>query len=246
MIKFDWRQFEPEDRRENNWPAFLSDSILHRFRDIPSGAALWSLLVEQIQGIGQDGGKAVLETRCLEVLDGFLDRVDQASAKIGSPLKPCIFISHQRNDTARAERVACIIDHHGLDCWLDVFDPTLALANRLPTGDPRKSVLIAAIIEIALLNSTHVIALHTANSAASRWVPYELGRAKARRIASPQAAGWFEKGRTPGNCGDYVQLAVCTDSESQVEGWLQSSAHGTHPSPPLSKFCTTHRTNELC
>src|SRR5262249_34033650 len=91
---------------------------------------------------------------------------------------------------------------------------------------PRRSVLIAAIIEIALLSSTHVIALHTTNSLASRWVPYELGRAKARNITSLQAAGWFQKGQTVASCGDYVKLAVMTHDEPQVADWLQQTAGG--------------------
>jgi hypothetical protein len=55
-----------------------------------------------------------------------------------------VFISHQRADTSRGKRAAGLSDQCGLDCWLDVFDPTLALANQLPQHDPRGSVLIAS------------------------------------------------------------------------------------------------------
>lgn len=103
-------------------------------------------------------------------------------------------------------------------------------------------MLIAAIIEIALLSSTHVIALHTTNSLASRWVPYE---AKARNITSLQAAGWFQKGQTVASCGDYVQLAVMTHDEPQVADWLQQTAGGGSYQGPVSKNCGKHGTTVL-
>jgi hypothetical protein len=125
-----------------------------------------------------------------------------------------------------------------LACWLDVHDPTLALVNRLPANDPRKSLLIAAIVEIALLNCSHVIALHTSSSRSSRWVPYELGRAKAHGIVSRQAAGWFQQGQTVSGCGDYVQLAVMTHDEHQIGAWLQKDVGGKANNVPFGKDCT--------
>jgi hypothetical protein len=87
-------------------------------------------------------------------------------------------------------------------------------------GSTAGAVLLAAIIEIALLNSTHVIALHSCNSAGSKWIPYELCRAKARRIFSSQAAGWFEQGVLLTDCGEYVHLAHQTHSDQDIEDWL--------------------------
>jgi hypothetical protein len=85
---------------------------------------------------------------------------------------------------------------------------TLNLANRtlLPT-DPRYALVIAAIIEIALLRSSHIIAVHTLKGLQSKWIPYELGRAKSRSIVSSQSGGWFEAGLAPGQFGSYVELA---------------------------------------
>jgi hypothetical protein len=99
-------------------------------------------------------------------------------------------------------------------------------------------VLIAATIEIALLSCTHVIALHTVDSLKSRWLPYELGRAKARSIMSTQAAGWFESGQDEVTCGDYVQLAVMTRNESEISDWLVRDAGGhRHQGVVITQEC---------
>jgi hypothetical protein len=116
----------------------------------------------------------------------------------------------------RGERIACLADHRGVNVWPDVHNPTLRWLNANPVGAPVRSLLIAAIVEIALLNSTHVIALHTASSLASRWVPYVLARAKAPGVTSVQAAGWFEDPKKPLRHGDYVQLGAMLFDEQGV------------------------------
>jgi hypothetical protein len=64
-------------------------------------------------------------------------------------------------------------------------------------------------------------ALHTINSAGSTWIPYELGRAKARKIFSSQAAGWFDPPKIlSSGCPEYVYLAHQTFSHQDVEDWL--------------------------
>ncbi|MDQ2963251.1 MAG: toll/interleukin-1 receptor domain-containing protein [Pseudomonadota bacterium] len=93
-------------------------------------------------------------------------------------------MSHRRDDVDYAERIAYLAAQRGLQYWLDIHDPALAAANRAGLPSPAKEVLIAAVIEMGLLNSTHVIAVHTKNSDGSKWIPYELGRVKQRRLFS--------------------------------------------------------------
>jgi hypothetical protein len=187
MIIFDWRQFEPALARRDHWPRFATTDLEDRYAEDTIGHSAWREVVARVFA-------ATTMAALPEVLGGFYRETASLRTR---PLQPCVFISHQRADTHRGERVACLLDHCGLNGWLDVHDPTLIAANQLPQNDPRRSVLIAAIIEIALLNSTHIIALHSANSNASRWVPYEFGRAKSHSIVSWQAAGWFEAGQSP-------------------------------------------------
>jgi hypothetical protein len=72
-----------------------------------------------------------------------------------------------------------------------------------------KSALVAGLIEMALLNSTHIVSLQTKSANASRWVPYEFGRAKDRHPLATNAASWFENAVCPDTNGDYLSLAFC-------------------------------------
>jgi hypothetical protein len=83
-----------------------------------------------------------------------------------------------------------------------------------------QSILIAAIIEMALLNCTHGITVQTASAQGSRWVPYEFGRAKRRWLVSTQVASWFDNGIYATSTADYLKLGVCAQSEQEVVRWL--------------------------
>jgi hypothetical protein len=106
----------------------------------------------------------------------------------------------------------------------------LVLANRtIPPHDLRYPFIIAAIIEIGLLKSTCLIAVHSLNSLASKWVPYELGRVRDRRIQSANVGGWFHPLVRPSQCGDYVHLcSIARGGEPVVNSWLQNWAGGNN------------------
>jgi hypothetical protein len=227
VIRFDWRQVE-------------SRGLADRFDGSVEDPRPWKELVRRLSDLPSDPHG--LEAACEQALRRFLEEIPTA---VMASVKPCVFISHQRNDADKGERVACLVEHHAIDSWLDVHDPTLALVNQLPPNDPRRAALVAAIVEIALLSSTHVIALMTAYSAQSKWVPYELGRAKARRIASPQAAIWLASGQTVAHCGDYVLLTVVTRDEPAVARWLATAAGGGPYAAPVGTSCGTHGTQAL-
>jgi hypothetical protein len=238
---FDWRWFDPEPHLHDHEVPLLSDDPFRRYDaflppdENPWRQLLHSVLDTQLPESGPD-----VERRYLEAFDKFLAEIP---AFIPNKIAQ-IFISHQRKDTDKSVRVACLAEHHGLGFWLDVLDPNLARVNALPPHDPRRSVLIAAMIEIALLSSSHVIAVHTDNSLVSRWIPYELGRAKEHQITSVKAAGWFASGQDASTCGDYVQLAMMTRDEPQVAQWLMS-AGGVPNNVPVGKDCGKHKTKVL-
>lgn len=234
MIRFDWRRFERREPRPESWPDAQEGGVWRRYGDGLIGFGAWVTLVERLFSTAGDVTPSGL-------LDIFYGEVEKEKRR---PSSPCVFISHQRADSNRGERIACLADHCGVDSWLDVYDPTLRAANQLTPSDPRRSILIAAIIEMALLNATHVIALHTANSVDSRWIPYELGRAKARGIVSGQAAGWFEVGQKLEACGDYVQLAAMTHDEQDVLRWLKTVQGAMTPSA-IGSTCRVHHTKLL-
>jgi hypothetical protein len=179
-----------------------------------SGSQAWRDLV------GIIANPEAPDRELFDAFDDFLRAIGLVDRKL---MNDCVFISHRQSDWSLAEDVAKTVTNTGRDYWLDIHDPTLRWANKKVTylGSVARAILLAAIIEIALLNSTHVITLHTPNSAESAWIPYELGRAKARKIVSSQAAGWFDPPKIlPSGCPEYVHLAHQTFSHQDVEDWL--------------------------
>ena len=132
-----------------------------------------------------------------------------------------------------AERIAWLASRKaGLEYWLDVHDPVLRLASAaLPPGHPVYAITVAGIIEMALLNCTHVIAAHTpppnTSWRPSQWIPYELARRQEGRQRNLQAgAGLFHpQVHPPESRGEYVLLADLCGSDADVERWLQSHVH---------------------
>jgi len=79
-------------------------------------------------------------------------------------------------DYGYAERIAWLASEHGWDYWLDVHDPGLTVINSRLLSPQSQALAVALIIEVALLNCTHVLATITDNSPGSAWIPYEYGR----------------------------------------------------------------------
>ena len=62
----------------------------------------------------------------------------------------------------------------GLDYWLDIHN--LGFSSKSPASVPAPilAAVIAVVIEMALLNCTHIVSLQTKNARGSRWVPVQL------------------------------------------------------------------------
>lgn len=131
------------------------------------------------------------------------------------PQTPCLFISHKMQDYKEALRIAYLANENGYDIYLDILDPLLQnLVNN--NGN---AILIANLIELGLLNSTHLIAVMTPNTAASRWVPYEFGRVKEHKLVSTHTASWVDNA-VP-SLPEYLFLCPRYHSENDVKKWLQ-------------------------
>lgn len=195
-----------------NWQE-TSEDLLERYNENVLGYLDWRSLINILR-----------EHLGAEQPDPFLQAFDNFQyqiRKIDTRRRVCcIFVSHQRADVLFAERIAYLSCQHGFEYWLDVHDPLLIQLTRLRINAVVKSILIAAIVEMALLNCTHVITVQTAGAQASRWIPYEFGRAKLRRLWSTQTASWFDNGVFSSTTSDYLKLGVCAQSEQQVINWL--------------------------
>jgi hypothetical protein len=204
MADFDWRQ--------------VPEELLERYGPDVAGYAAWRGLLGQLDRLLDVNAPDPF----LEAFDAFLE---QLRALPSGPGACRIFVSHQRRDVPYAERIAWRAQQQGFEYWLDVHDPLLQLANRTTLPPVVQAILIAAIIEMALLNCSHGITVQTAHAQASRWVPYEFGRAKQRWLVSTQVASWFDNGIFVTTTADYLKLGACAHSESAVVAWL-AAEHG--------------------
>ena len=214
MVSFTWRGAPPLEGRFNrgieNLPLDLQDGSRQE----------WEALIVALGGSETEG-------QARRAFDGFLARTGAIAQR--PPANPRVFISHRQDAPKRGERIADIASQRGLDYWLDIHDPNLKNAQLFQgaLGPLRYAIVIAAIIEMALINCTHVVAAHTLSTqqdiqwVPSQWIPYEFGRAKARGIVTAQAAGWFQPPIAPEKRGEYVLLANVLRTDQEVVDWFQ-------------------------
>jgi hypothetical protein len=145
-------------------------------------------------------------------------------AKLAAPARVCprIFVSHKQADVDYAKRIAWLVQGEKIEYWLDAIDLPLALAPWIPAGAGFNStLLIAALIEMALINCTHVLAVMTPQTAPSRWVPYEYGRIKDDPPGHLTASCWRHKDLPVSDLSEYLLLAPILSNETDIRGWLQ-------------------------
>jgi hypothetical protein len=232
-MPFDWRVYDGRPLEQRFDGGLLEAPIF--------GLDAWSRFLRslsELRDVELDRAKPEDHETLLSVFREFLGVIDSGISRETSWRKssvvPVVFVSHQRLDIKEAERVADLASNYGIDYWLDIHDPLLILANQqVSPTDARYPIIIAAIIEIALLNSTYLIAVHTRNSLGSKWIPYELGRGKDLGVWSANAGGWFHPRIRPTDCGDYVQLCrIAHGGEHEVKRWLglwATKSQGPHP-----------------
>ena len=128
-----------------------------------------------------------------------------------------VFISHRQKDGPLASKAARRLRKRGVDAWLDVEDPTLSqLSGPQPVRDLLSYLVTAVIIEMALINSTHVLALFTTNTVGTMWVPYEYGRIKRDNVFARQAGSLHLSGPT---VPYYALLGTQLRNMSELNNW---------------------------
>ena len=88
--------------------------------------------------------------------------------------------NHQTSEAVDlARRVAEIASEEAFEYWLDVENPDLGrLSGRTHLTEEGERLAVASVIEMALINSSHLVAVMTQRTRESRWVPYEYGRVR--------------------------------------------------------------------
>jgi hypothetical protein len=86
-----------------------------------------------------------------------------------------VFVSHRSSDDVKARQIRDFLVHQGIRCYLDDLDEGLRTADD-----------IAAAVQQRLNECSRLLAVVSAATAGSWWVPFEigLGTAKDTRIAS--------------------------------------------------------------
>lgn len=186
MASYDWREFQGR-----NWP--------ERFPTNVRGHTLW---------------RQYLSERPSD-LKGLTEEIVKTRQAMAGPSRPCVFVSHRQADATQAVRIAYLACHVGFDYWLDVLDPTLTAGSSAISTSEKAAAATAAVIEMALLNSSHVLAVITPNTKGSQWVPYEYGRVKAPQAVSLQAACWVDRTTSVG-LPEYLHL-VCRPTNRLTE-----------------------------
>ena len=155
---------------------------------------------------------------------------------------PRVFISHRQKDTVLGRRVAWLAAKARFQFWLDDLDPHLASVPALRLNPDLEALIIACLIEIALLNCSHVLAVITPRTRGSMWVPYEYGRVKTLPAGS-QAACWIapRSRRTP-QTPEYLLLGKISRSESEIRTWF--SAELRHWASSVNRACVGGSTGE--
>lgn len=80
----------------------------------------------------------------------------------------CVFISHQKADSAAAKQIADYLLTAGIDVYFDEYDDTLELANPYSVVNG---------IRNGLKHCTHILVLLSENALKSKWIPWEVGYA---------------------------------------------------------------------
>ena len=180
--------------------------------DYDGGSVEWNDLVRYpARAIGSaewaalpDLGLLTVEDRDVKALK-WLRKLQSSSPP--SRRCPRIFIAHLEADRLVALKMARVVSECGFHFWLDVLDPKVKrLAGLAPAIETM--VTTSAVIEMAMLNCTHVIALNH-----SPWIDYAFGRLRTR------AAYLWQMGTWPGQ-GAGLHHAV--GDKAAIQDWLNA------------------------
>lgn len=84
--------------------------------------------------------------------------------------RPCVFLSHKREDKDACKRIASYFRDAGIDYYLDEEDNALQHASSI--SDPIK---ITESIKEGIRSSTHMMVVVSDKTYKSLWVPFEVG-----------------------------------------------------------------------
>jgi len=84
--------------------------------------------------------------------------------------RPCVFLSHKREDKPACRKIAEYLKDAGIDYYLDEEDQKLQYATSI--NNPEK---ITESIKNGINSSTHMLVVISEKTYQSQWVPFEVG-----------------------------------------------------------------------
>ena len=193
------------------------------------GREEWLGIVAWLKQVGESTSPMEIESQ-LERLRGLWLRELLVSRS------PRLFISHRSVDAPLALAIGKVAKQLGFDIWIDVLDPDLQLLIAQP-NDVQKAVATAVIVEMAILNCSHLVAAMTPATMGSWWVPYEYGRIKEKRLQTSNVGAWldsqFYHNLPQGPAGkviipEYLYLGERVTTTSELTHWLAQEFHHWH------------------
>ncbi len=135
---------------------------------------------------------------------------------------PRLFISHRCVDKGIALRIAALAQENNFAFWLDILDPDLRSLNGSAFPEKLIPLMTACIIEMALINCTHLLACMTENSRGSLWIPYEYGRVRELPGFTVNTCAWLHPDLPSGDVAEYMLLGEIAQTEVQIRNWLRT------------------------
>ncbi|MBC7749718.1 MAG: toll/interleukin-1 receptor domain-containing protein [Methylotenera sp.] len=124
--------------------------------------------------------------------------------------RPCVFISHKKEDKGECRKIAAYLKEAEIDYYLDELD--IDLQQAAAQGNPE---LITESIKKGIRESTHMLVVVSEKTYKSQWVPFEIGYGHSAIL---------DKGLAEGIKENRIKLSVLTlkdISEKNLPDYLQ-------------------------
>ena len=126
-----------------------------------------------------------------------------------------VFISHRLTDKPFAREIARYFEFLGVYHYFDEKDLTLQKA--IQEGHSNDRAIVESIDE-GLAHSTHLLAVLSARTMGSWWVPYEIGSSRARNA---KIAYLMLPSLTPQMLPEYIRICTNLWTPEEVFDWVK-------------------------
>ncbi|MDN3594177.1 toll/interleukin-1 receptor domain-containing protein [Zunongwangia endophytica] len=124
--------------------------------------------------------------------------------------RPCVFLSHKKEDKAECRKIAEYLKQAEIDYYLDELDNELQIAAR-----EKNPIKITESIKEGIRNSSHMLVVVSEKTYKSQWVPFEVGYGHSAIL---------DKGLKKDEKPDRIKLSILTlkdISEKSLPDYMQ-------------------------